>query len=159
MSLYPYTMSWELYGDVKFNIMLETDIFKRFSQKKLGCHEGCFLRVWVSKKTPRHPTGYKTMAGPFNPLMLCTALALTTYLSMQWHLNVWSPISMFEIMDLGVWPCPMCISFCPLMGEILANFETYLAFTLHTFSLGFKENDFAYFEWNSKSMAVYFLTY
>ena len=25
--------------------------------EKCGCPEGCFFRVWVSKKTPRHPAG------------------------------------------------------------------------------------------------------
>ena len=42
----------------KFDCMLEIDIFKKFLIKEFGCPEGCFLRVWVSKKTPRRPAGY-----------------------------------------------------------------------------------------------------
>ena len=38
----------------KINDMLETDVF---ITKKFGCSEGCFLMVWVSKKTPRRPAG------------------------------------------------------------------------------------------------------
>ena len=34
----------------KFNYMLEIDILRNSSLKKIGCPEGCFLRVWVSKK-------------------------------------------------------------------------------------------------------------
>ena len=34
----------------KFNYMLEIDTLRNSSQK-IGCAEGCFLRVWVSKKT------------------------------------------------------------------------------------------------------------
>ena len=49
-------MSWELYGDKKINDMLETDISKT-PYKKFGCPYGCFLWVWVSKKTPRGPAG------------------------------------------------------------------------------------------------------
>ena len=41
----------------KFNDMLEIDIFKKFLSKEYGCPDGCFLRVWVSKKTPRRPAG------------------------------------------------------------------------------------------------------
>ena len=41
----------------KFNYMLEIDILRNFSQKNLGVVRGAFLRVWVSKKTPRHPVG------------------------------------------------------------------------------------------------------
>ena len=43
----------------KFNYMLEIDILINSSQKNLGVlrAEGCFLRVWVSKKTPRRPAG------------------------------------------------------------------------------------------------------
>ena len=37
----------------KFNYMFEIDILRKFPHKKIGCPEGCFLRVWVSKKTPR----------------------------------------------------------------------------------------------------------
>ena len=45
-----------------FNYMLEIDILRNSSTKKIGCPEGCFLRVWVSKKTPRCPAGLlKTM--------------------------------------------------------------------------------------------------
>ena len=42
----------------KFNyiIMLEIDILRNSSQKN-GCPERYFLRVWVSKKIPRHPGG------------------------------------------------------------------------------------------------------
>ena len=49
-----------------FNYMLEIDILRNSSQIYFfwgggggggGCPEGCFLRVWVSKKTPRRPAG------------------------------------------------------------------------------------------------------
>ena len=30
---------------------------KKILTKSFGCPEGCFLRVWVSKKTPRRPAG------------------------------------------------------------------------------------------------------
>ena len=37
----------------KFNYMLEIDILRNSSPKKLGVQRGeHFLRVWVSKKTP-----------------------------------------------------------------------------------------------------------
>ena len=39
----------------KFNYMLEIDILKKSLSKIFGCPEGCFSRVWVSKKTPRRP--------------------------------------------------------------------------------------------------------
>ena len=42
----------------KFNCMLETDILRNSSHNSFGCPEGCFLRVWVSKKTPRRPQLY-----------------------------------------------------------------------------------------------------
>ena len=41
----------------KINDMLETDTLKKILANFLGCHEGCFLRVWVSKKTPGRPAG------------------------------------------------------------------------------------------------------
>ena len=40
----------------KFKYMLEIDILRNSSQK-IGCPEGYFLRVWVSKKIPRRPAG------------------------------------------------------------------------------------------------------
>ena len=40
--------------------MLEIDILRNFSQKQSGCPEGCFLRVWVSKRRP-HALLAKTM--------------------------------------------------------------------------------------------------
>ena len=48
---------WKLYRDEKFNYMLEIDILRKFSPKFLGVLRGVFLRVWVSKKTPRRPAG------------------------------------------------------------------------------------------------------
>ena len=36
----------------KFNYMLEIDTLRNSSPKKTGCPEGCFLRVWVSKRHP-----------------------------------------------------------------------------------------------------------
>ena len=45
----------------KFIYMLEINILRNFSQKQIGCPEVCFLRGWVSKKTPRRPAGYKAM--------------------------------------------------------------------------------------------------
>ena len=36
----------------KINYMLEIDIFKKFLTKIFACPEGCFLRVWVSKRHP-----------------------------------------------------------------------------------------------------------
>ena len=43
----------------KFKYMLEIDILRNSSQRNMGVltPEGCFLRVWVSKKTPRRPAG------------------------------------------------------------------------------------------------------
>ena len=41
----------------KFNYMLGIDILRNSSQNKIGCPEGCYLWVWVSKKTPRCPAG------------------------------------------------------------------------------------------------------
>ena len=41
----------------KINYMLEIDFFKKILTKESGCPGGCFLRVWVSKKTPRRPPG------------------------------------------------------------------------------------------------------
>ena len=38
------------------NYMLEIDIYRN-SPQKIECPEGCFLRVWVSKKTARRPAG------------------------------------------------------------------------------------------------------
>ena len=35
--------------------MLEIDILRNSSLKKIGCPEGWILRVWVSKKTPLTP--------------------------------------------------------------------------------------------------------
>ena len=47
--------------------------FKKFLTIFFGCPEGCFLRVWLSKKTPRHPAGqdheYKNLDGC--KLILC----------------------------------------------------------------------------------------
>ena len=45
----------------KVNYMLEIDVLKKFLTEKFGCPEGCFLKVWVSK---RHPDAMlsKTMA-------------------------------------------------------------------------------------------------
>ena len=40
----------------KFNYKLEIEIFRN-STPKIGCPEGFFLRVWVSKKAPRRPAG------------------------------------------------------------------------------------------------------
>ena len=39
-----------------FKYMLEIDILRNSSQK-IGCPDGCFLRVWVSKKTHRRHAG------------------------------------------------------------------------------------------------------
>ena len=47
-----------------FNHMLEIDILRNSSQSFLGVLEGCFLRVWVSKKTPRRLLA-KTMMSCF----------------------------------------------------------------------------------------------
>ena len=41
----------------KLNYMLEIKKFKKFFTKVFGCPKGCFLRVWVSKKTLRRPAG------------------------------------------------------------------------------------------------------
>ena len=41
----------------KFNYKLEIGIFRNSTQKYLGCSEGFFLRVWVSKRAPRRPAG------------------------------------------------------------------------------------------------------
>ena len=41
----------------KFNYKLEIGIFRNSSQNQIGCPEGFFLRVWVSKKAPRRPAG------------------------------------------------------------------------------------------------------
>ena len=41
----------------KFNYMVEIDILRNSSQKKVGVLMGVFLRVWVFKKTPRRPAG------------------------------------------------------------------------------------------------------
>ena len=41
----------------KINNKLEIEIFRKFIQKEIGCPEGFFLKVWVSKKAPRHPAG------------------------------------------------------------------------------------------------------
>ena len=48
-------MALELYGDEKIALhaMLEIDILRNSSFKKIGCPEGLFLRVCVPKKTPR----------------------------------------------------------------------------------------------------------
>ena len=44
----------------KINYNLEIEIFRNSTQKKIGCPEGFFLKVWVSKKAPR-PLLAKTM--------------------------------------------------------------------------------------------------
>ena len=38
----PYTMSWELYGDEKFNYMLKIDILRNSSPNILGVLRGVF---------------------------------------------------------------------------------------------------------------------
>ena len=43
-------MPWELFGDRKFNYMLEINILRNSSQVKCGCPERCFLMV--SKRRP-----------------------------------------------------------------------------------------------------------
>ena len=40
----------------KINYKLEIEVFRNSTQK-IGCPEGFFLRVWVSKKAPRRPAG------------------------------------------------------------------------------------------------------
>ena len=40
----------------RINYMLDRH-FMKFLTQIVGCPEGCFLRVWVSKKTPRCPAG------------------------------------------------------------------------------------------------------
>ena len=51
-------MSWESYGDEKKSIICFRFTFLEIPLKCFGCPEGWFLRVWVSKKTPRRPAGY-----------------------------------------------------------------------------------------------------
>ena len=46
-------MSRESYGDEQIQIYAWDWHFKKFLTKKFGSPEGCFLRVWVSKKTPK----------------------------------------------------------------------------------------------------------
>ena len=41
---------YQLYINFRFT-------FKEIPLKCCGCPEGCFLRVWVSKKTSRRPAG------------------------------------------------------------------------------------------------------
>ena len=41
----------------KFDYMLEIDILRNPSPKIVGVLRGPFLRVWVSKRTPRSPAG------------------------------------------------------------------------------------------------------
>ena len=55
-------MSWELYGGGNIQFICLRLTFEEIPQIFGGCPEGCFLRVWVSKKTPGHPAGLKTMA-------------------------------------------------------------------------------------------------
>ena len=45
-------MSWESYGDENIRFICLILIFVEFLTKRIGCPEGCFLMVWVSKKTP-----------------------------------------------------------------------------------------------------------
>ena len=46
------------YKEMKeFNYKLKIEIFRNSTRKKIGCPEGYFLRVWVSKKAPRRPAG------------------------------------------------------------------------------------------------------
>ena len=46
------------YKEMKeFNYKLKIEIFRNSTHKKIGCPEGFFLRVWVSKKAPRRPAG------------------------------------------------------------------------------------------------------
>ena len=41
----------------KFNYKLENEILYKLHTKNLGCLEGLFSRVCVSKKAPRRPAG------------------------------------------------------------------------------------------------------
>ena len=47
-----YTISWELRGDEQSQLCAWDWHFKKFLTEKFGCPEGCYLRAWVSKKTP-----------------------------------------------------------------------------------------------------------
>ena len=42
---------------IKFNYMLEIDILRNSSPKKVGVLKGAFEGFGVSKKTPRRPAG------------------------------------------------------------------------------------------------------
>ena len=41
----------------KFNYMVEIDILRNSSQKKIGCPDGCFFKGLGVQKTPRSPPG------------------------------------------------------------------------------------------------------
>ena len=43
---------WNYMEMEKLHHMLEIDILRNSSLKKIGCPEGWFLRVWVSKRLP-----------------------------------------------------------------------------------------------------------
>ena len=54
----------------KLNYMLRTRDwhFKKFLTKTFGCPEGCFFRVWVSKKATQTPCWLRPWAAKRNPL-------------------------------------------------------------------------------------------
>ena len=52
-------ISWKLVGDEKI-ICMRLKFLKKIT--KNGCPEGCFLRVWVSKRCPNALLAIKTMA-------------------------------------------------------------------------------------------------
>ena len=54
-------MAMEFYGDEKKRHMLEIDILRNSSLKRIGCPEGWILRVWVSKKDTLDSLLAKTM--------------------------------------------------------------------------------------------------
>ena len=47
----------QCHGNNKEMKKFEIEVFRNSTQKKIGCPEGFFFRVWVSKKAPRRPAG------------------------------------------------------------------------------------------------------
>ena len=60
----------------KFNYNLEIEISRNSTQKKFGCPERFFLRVWVSKKAPRRPAGIRPCKKIFKGGMVTRTLVL-----------------------------------------------------------------------------------
>ena len=97
-------MSWELYVDEKKKFYAWDCHFKKFLTKKFGCPEGWFLRVRVSKKTPRRPAGLDHANPYLNVLNVSSLFVLDSHLSAERAGQTYS--SSIHVLNLPIWSYP-----------------------------------------------------